>query len=210
LSGALTGTAGGDRARERAHDILSERRFQEPDVPRPLQGPLDALGELLREASELLDDLFGGAVAYVPGGAVVGWVALALIVLATATVLSLRIAEPRGRELERARAAAARGEGPNPGALEAEAERAERAGELERAIRLRFEAGVLRLAERGDVDLRPPLTTGILARRLRSPEFDALAGRFDEIAYGGRAARPADAELARTAWARVLGRTAAA
>lgn len=199
-----------DRARERAAEILSERRFQEADVPRPLKGPLDALGALLEQAAGWLEGAFGGFVEQVPGGAGVGWALLSALVLLAGIVLALRIAEPRGRDLERRRAAAQAGERPDPAALEAEAERAERDGELERAIRLRFRAGVLRLEARGDVDLRPPLTSGILARRLRSPEFDALARRFDEIAYGGRPADPSDAQLAKQVWSRVLARKVAA
>jgi hypothetical protein len=203
-------TAEADRARERAGEILSERRFQEPDVPRPLQGPLDALGRALEKAVGWLDSTFGGLVDWVPGGPGVGWTALSALVLAGAVLLALRIAEPRGRDLERQRAEAQAGERPDPAALEEQADRAERAGDLELAIRLRFRAGVLRLEERGDIDLRPPLTSGILARRLRSPEFEALARRFDEIAYGGRAAEPRDAALAKQVWGSVVKRGAAA
>lgn len=199
-----------DRARERAQEILSESRFQEPDLPRPLQGPLDALGRGLEELAGRLDSTFGGFVDWLPGGPTVGWTALSVLVLAAGVLLALRIAEPRGRDLERRRTEARAGVRPDPATLEREADRAERAGELERAIRLRFRAGVLRLEERGDVDLRPPLTSGILARRLRSPEFEALARRFDEIAYGGRAAEPGDAKAAREVWGEVLRRGAPA
>ena len=210
MSATPLATAEADRARERAQEILSESRFQEPDVPRPLQGPLDALGRGLEEVADWLDSSFGGLVDGLPGGPVAGWTILSALVLAAGVVLALRIAEPRGRDLERRRAEAQAGDRPDPAALEREADRAERAGELERAIRLRFRAGVLRLEERGDVDLRPPLTSGILARRLRSPEFEALARRFDEIAYGGRAAEPGDARLAKEVWGEVLKRGAPA
>lgn len=209
IAGSLA-TAEADRARERAGEILSDGRYQEPDIPRPLQGPLDALGRLLEKAAGWIDDTFGDLVEWVPGGSTVGWAVVSALVLAGAALLALRIAEPRGRDLERRRAVERAGERPDPGALEREADRAERAGDLERAIRLRFRAGVLRLEDLGDVDLRPPLTSGILARRLRSPEFEALARRFDEIAYGGRPAEPADAALAKRVWSEVLKRGAAA
>jgi hypothetical protein len=210
LIAAPLATAEADRARERAEEILSDGRYQEPDIPRPLQGPLDALGRLLENAFGWIGDALGGVAGWVPGGGTVGWTVISALVLAGAALLALRIAEPRGRDLERRRAAERAGDRPDPAALEAEADRAERAGELERAIRLRFRAGVLRLEDLGDVDLRPPLTSGILARRLRSPEFEALARRFDEIAYGGRAAEPADAALAKRVWRDVLRRGAAA
>jgi hypothetical protein len=210
LTASPLATAQAERARERAEEILSEGRFQEPDVPRPLQGPLDALGRGLEKLANWFDSNFGGFVDWLPGGPTVGWTAVSALVLAAGIVLALRIAEPRGRDLERRRAEAEAGDRPDPGELEREADRAERSGELERAIRLRFRAGVLRLEERGDVDLRPPLTSGILARRLRSPEFEALARRFDEIAYGGRAAEPVDATLAKQVWSDVLKRGAPA
>ena len=72
-----------------------------------------------------------------------------------------------------------------PAAIERRAEEAERAGDFAEAVRLRFHAGLLRLDARGLIEYRPSLGTAAVARRLHSPEFDRLAGRFDEIVYGG-------------------------
>ena len=73
-------------------------------------------------------------------------------------------------------------------------------------MRLRFRAGLMRLAERDLVADAPEMLNGEVARALRSRSFDALAGRFDEIAYGGaHGAGEADAELSRREWRSVLG-----
>ena len=76
--------------------------------------------------------------------------------------------------------------------------RAEREADYERAVRLRFRAGLLRL------DIEPSTTSGAAARTLRSPTFDALAARFDAIAYGHRPAGADDAAAAREGWRAVL------
>ena len=47
----------------------------------------------------------------------------------------------------------------DPAVLEREADDAERRGDLERAVRLRFRAGLLRLGDRGAIEYRPSLTT---------------------------------------------------
>jgi hypothetical protein len=92
----------------------------------------------------------------------------------------------------------------NPSALEREADAAERAGDLERALRLRFRAGLLRLDERGAIRYRPSLTTGELRQLLGSATFDDLAARFEQVVYGREPAEPADVEAARNDWPRVV------
>ena len=69
------------------------------------------------------------------------------------------------------------------------------------AVRLRFRAGADARWPRSDlVEGAPGMLNGEVARALHSRSFDALAGRFDEIAYGGAptAARGPDG------WTRVL------
>ena len=84
----------------------------------------------------------------------------------------------------RRRRAAARVAGPGdvPGAaqlgpaeLERRALEAERAGDLDGAVRLRFAAGLLRLDAIHAIDLRPSLTSGAVGRILRSERYDELA-----------------------------------
>jgi hypothetical protein len=84
------------------------------------------------------------------------------------------------------------------------AEAAERAGQLADAVRLRFRAGLLRLAERGTIGTPRSTPTTEVSRILASPEFDTLARRFDEIAYGGSTPVPDDVEAARREWRTVL------
>jgi hypothetical protein len=99
---------------------------------------------------------------------------------------------------------AARGRSEDPGDLEREADRAERSGDLETALRLRFRAGLLRLGRARVLPERPSLRTFEARRALRNPRFDGLARDFDEVVYGGRSPQPADVETARAEWPRVL------
>jgi hypothetical protein len=192
-------------AREQAEAILAERRFHEHVLPRPLAGVLTWIGERLQP---LVD-----AVTYVadrfPGGSNAFWVALGALVAAAAAFVAVRL----GRR--RVAAAAATGVlGRRPGAagpdeLERLAGEAERRGDHEAALRLRFRAGLLRLDAADRLDFRESLTTGAAARELRSAEFDRLARAFDEVVYGRRPPGPEDSVRAREAWRRVLAEQAA-
>ena len=108
------------------------------------------------------------------------------------------------------RSARSRGElGPDPRELERLADEAEGRGELERALRLRFRAGLLRLARIEAVPQPETLTSRQLVRLLGSEQFGPLARDLDEVVYGGRAASRADVENARTGWPQVLARARA-
>jgi hypothetical protein len=134
-------------------------------------------------------------------------IAATLVALSAAAVASRIVRRRSQGALERA-AARRRLARPDPAALEAEAATAERAGDLQRAIRLRFLAGLLRLDEVEAITWRPSVTTSEVAARLRSPDFDQVAASFDEVVYGGRRAHADDAAKARTTWPRVLERAA--
>jgi hypothetical protein len=97
-----------------------------------------------------------------------------------------------------------------PAELERAAEEAERSGDWERAVRLRFRAGLLRLDEARVLPFRESITSGEVARKLRSREFDGVARAFDEVVYGRRAALADDATGAREGWRRVLAEVRAA
>jgi hypothetical protein len=71
-------------------------------------------------------------------------------------------------------------------------------------VRLRFRAGLLRLGDRGAIRYRRSVTTGEVRRTLRSERFDDLAGTFEAVTYGGRAAEHRDVDAARRDWPRVL------
>jgi Domain of unknown function (DUF4129) len=189
------------RAREDAADILGDRRFRSDPAPRPFRGPLEWLGDRLRD----LRDVFLDVVRAVPGPT---WLAIALLVIALAAAIVVwlvRVHRVRGGIGALASAATGRAaRRDDPAALEHEADDAERAGDFERALRLRFRAGLLRLDQRGAIRYRPSLTTGEVRRLLGSDAFDDLAARFEEVAYGRAPAEPADVASARANWPRVL------
>jgi hypothetical protein len=192
-------------ARARAAQILSERRFHGGPGPRPLHGVLTAIGDaakfVLDPIGRLLDRLSGK----VPGGAPVLWLLLAGVVVAAAAVFTSRAVRRRGAAVERLQGAHAGHDGGlDPDALEREAEEAERAGDLEHAVRLRFRAGLLRLDGAHAIRFRPSITTTEVSGALRSPVFDELALTFEEVAYGGRPASSPDVDAARREWPTLL------
>jgi len=185
-------------ARAQARDILAEDRFR--TGPRH-EGLLHGLFVQLGDWLEAIDDAL-------PGGSVTGWLLLTAVVAAVAAVVASAVGDRRRRR------AAERVAGPGdvPGAaqlgpaeLERRAQEAERAGDLDGAVRLRFAAGLLRLDATGAIALRPSLTSGEVGRALRSPRYDGLADTHDAIAYGGRHAADADAAEARETWPVVVG-----
>lgn len=185
-------------ARRDAAGILDERRFREPETPRPFRGPLAWLGDRLEELYEWLADRL-------PGGGGTLWTLLAGLVVLAAALASLALGRRRGgRSVAGAGSRQARRRGADPGDLERRADEAERRGDLEAALRLRFRAGLLRLERAKAIPARESLTSGEIARRLRSADFELLAGTFDEVVYGGRAPAPADVHSARAGWTRVL------
>jgi len=186
-------------AREEAQRILSEGRFNETELPRPLRGVLDWLGDRLQPIGDVVDRVL-------PGGNNVVWLLLAAIVLALALVFATTLAGRRGPGAERRSGRARVESAQDAGALEREADAAELAGDLELALRLRFGAGVLRLAERRQLDDPSSITTGALVRRFRSDAFAAGARSFDEVVYGRRPPTPDDARRVREAWEAVLAR----
>ena len=177
-------------AREQATRILSERRFHRHHVPKPFRGPLERIRDAL---GPLLDPTRPRTVPIVLGVAVaLLGIFIAAHVVRVRTNAALRLA----REPAPPRA--------DPGRLEREAEAAERRGDLERAIRLRFRAGLLRLDRAKAIAFSPATTTSEVSRTLRSGDFEAVASSFDEVVYGRRAPGGGDLELSREGWRRVL------
>lgn len=201
---ALVVAPDADAARRDAARILSDDRFRPRDVPRPFKGVLDWVGARL----EPLGDVFRDVAQAMPGGGRLLALAAAVVVcalaaFATAMLLSrrARVVTGRGDPSSDAR--------DDPAALERAARDAERRGDFDAAVRLRFRAGLVRVAAARRIEWRPSLTSAGVARAVRSPAFDELAAAFDAIVYGGRRAGAADAEAARAKWRQVLEETGA-
>ena len=187
------------QARERAREILRQRRFRGSGVPRPFAGFLRWLGDRLRPLGDLVDDVAG----WVPGGRPAALALLSVLVLLGAAAVargSIRRRAAAARRAVRSRAPARE----DPAALDREADRAAAAGEWETAVRLRFRAGLLRLDAREVIEYRPSLTTGEVAAAVGSPAFERVGADFDAIAYGGRPAGEEDETASREGWRRVL------
>jgi len=195
-------------ARDQAREILSEERFQEPAFPTPFKGFFEWLGERLQPILDAVGGLLGKLAGPLPGGR-----ALLLGVLAALALVAIAALFSREVRRRQARSVAVHGAS-SPSEARADARELERLaaaaegnGDLQEAVRLRFRAGLTRLDDRGAIRMRPSLTTGEVARRLRSQPFERLAGDFDEIVYGGREAEPTDVDVARAEWPRVLSET---
>jgi hypothetical protein len=188
-----------DDARDTARHILSDRRFRSDPAPRPLRGPLQWIGDRLAPIGRW----FGRLLDSIPG-----WVSLLVLLVVVGLLLALVVRAIRRREKRPARGGdgvvIARETIENPDMLEREADAAERAGDLARALRLRFRAGLLRLGQRGAIQYRSSVTTGEVRSALRSEQFDDLALTFERVAYGGQEASPPDVAAARSEWPRIL------
>ena len=124
-------------------------------------------------------------------------VALAVVVVLASVVTAARLATSRAKGAASARHRPSAVEPEDAAALEHSAAEAERCGELEQALRLRFRAGLLRLGEAGLIEFSPSLTSGQVARRLGSPTFTAASRAFDEVVYGRRAVSKRDLDVVR-------------
>jgi len=198
-TGRPAGAPDAARSRADAREIVAQRRFRGTRVQGPFRPVLDRIGRLL----EPLGDLVPRLDRALPGGRATVWVLLALAVAGLGWMIAGRTIRRRASLAAGERAAGGvRAE--SPGALVRAAEAAERRGEHEAALRLRFRAGLLRLDERGAIELRPSTRTEEVSRALGSAAFDRLAEGFDDVVYGERPASADDVEAARREWASVL------
>jgi hypothetical protein len=187
------------QAREEARQILAERRFRGTSIPRPFHGFFSWLARHLQFVRHGFD-----WIALRIGGQRVLWTVISLLVLVAAALVTRQLARRRIEVEARGAGRRGRGRSEDPAELERLADEAERRGDLEVALRLRFRAGLLRLGRARVLPSRPSLRTREARRTLRSPRFDRLARDFDEVVYGRRAPSPADVEVARTEWPQVV------
>jgi hypothetical protein len=187
-------------AREQARAILSQPRYRGSSVPRPLHGALVWVGEKLAPVARP----FHWLGRHLPGGDATVWAILAGLVIFIAVLIAGHAAGRRGgrrlEQLESERLPSDAG----PAQLERAADVAERSGDHELALRLRFRAGLLRLARARIIPLPDSVTSGQVRRLLRLSEFDALARTHDEVVYGGREASADDVAVARESWPQVV------
>jgi hypothetical protein len=196
-------------ARDQARDVLAQRRFQPTSVPSPLRSVRERIGDALRRLGRPLEDAFRWVAGWLPGGPPLLWALLAGGVLAVTGVIATRAGARRRLAAGSAAAGEAAGERRSAAQLIREAERAERAGDLDAALRLRFRAGLLELDSRELIELRPALTNRELLRDVPSATLAGLVDGFESVAYGGRAADPDDVRGARDGWPRVPGEAGA-
>jgi len=187
-------------ARHAASQILSASRFHEPKFPRPLHGLLNSIGQILEAPLHALNSLVNSIATAVPGGVAAVWAILGVAVVGVVALLASRSA--RGRVAAIA-SPSATGK-PNASELERLAAAAQAAGHLEEAVRLRFRAGLFRLAEREVITSAPTRPSADISRALDSARFDLLAGRFDEIVYGASPATSEDVDQQGREWPEII------
>ncbi|MDQ1444398.1 MAG: hypothetical protein QOI20_862 [Acidimicrobiaceae bacterium] len=207
--GSAASALAGRGPQQAASRILHGRRFRPATPPRPLRGAVHRLGQWLEPVvaplgrwlapvGRVLRGVFRNAVATgMLGAAVVG---LAAVVAVAAVNRRSRLDVNRVDDEE----GGIGSRRADPKELERQADAAEAAGSYDRAFRLRFQAGVIRLDRAGLIADRPSATTGQLVKTVRSAAFPDLARTFDEIAYGGRPSGPEDVARAKQTWPRVL------
>lgn len=188
-------------ARRAAEAILSEGRFHQPPVPDPLHGVVEWVGRAVTDPFNAIGRVVVHIGRIIPGGVASAWaVGAALLLLAAWLLISRRARFELGQALEELGA----GRPETPAELEREAARAERARQWDDAVRLRFRAGILRVGEKLELASTDTVPNHVIGRLLRSPRFDSLAERFDEVTYGGEAASATDAEQQREGWPELL------
>ncbi|CAN5909909.1 hypothetical protein BH23ACT2_BH23ACT2_19480 [soil metagenome] len=200
-----SGVGDAAEARDRAEEILDDDKFSERDVPRPFRGVLEWLADRLRPVGRFLDDLFGpviDAVLALPGGGFI----LAGVLVGGGAALTAWLISRRSRSAVAREDRTRRLVDPDldPDELERGAEAAEVDGDLTRSVRLRYEAGLLRLVRDDRLELRADTTAAGAARQVDEPTMDRLTSDFEEIVYGSREAVVADVERSRHGWAKLL------
>ena len=198
-SGGAVATQPHDPAAD-AREILSGRRFHTTSVPRPFQGALHWLGDKLRRLKRPYDWL----AEHVPGGGHALSVILGALLVAAAAIAVVRVVRRRSAATIARSQRERHPDEIDPAQLEREADDAERRGDLERAVRLRFRAGLLRLARAKAIPPERSLTSGDVRRALHVDAFDGVATSFDEVVYGRRPPTAADVAASREGWRSVL------
>lgn len=133
------------------------------------------------------------------GGPLVTGLLVAGVLAVAAVVITANLGRRRARRVdERLRREYEAARGLDPADLERRAAEAEADGAYGDAMRLLFQALLIRLDRAGLIDLKPGTTSGTVAETLGSPDFDRAARRFDAVVYGDRPAEAGDPDLVRS------------
>lgn len=202
-AGAADG--GADAARASAQEILGDKKFDEQQLPKPFKGVLEWLADRLRPIGTSISDFFEtviGAILDLPGGPFI----LSALVAGILVAITSWLINRRSRAFT---SNAARDylvdPSADPAELEQQADAAYGAADHSAAVRLRYEAGLLRLARSERIVLRFDTTATGAARQIDQPVMDSLTQDFEEVVYGDRVATAADSERARSGWNDLLG-----
>lgn len=134
------------------------------------------------------------------------WIPLLVIAAFGGAFLAIRLA--RGREAGARLAAQRAAGGAAPETLSEladRADRAEREGDFEAALRLRYGLALGELQDAGAIAPDPSLTPSGLSGRLGSSRARGLVMTFERVVYGRREAAAEDVREAREGWREVVG-----
>ena len=205
----LPGRAGGFRflvdantARRQAAAILSERRFQVEPTPRPFAGVLSWFGARLRAFGRPFGWVARRLSSVLPGGGSVVWILLTLLGIGALAVAMRRLGVLRRRRLVATSTPSTKRLTADE--LEGMAGEAEGRGDLDTSVRLRFRAGLRRLADGRVINGPEQRTNGEIGRQLGLGRYTSLADRMDAVTYASSAATPDDVLRARTEWPTVV------
>ncbi len=190
-----------DTARDRARDIVDG--FEAKDPPKPFRGVLDWLGDIIETVTKPIADVIGDLFRFFP--APIAWL-MVLAMIAGIVWLIVKVSNQAGaRRRVASTGSSVDGVALDPEALEREAELAAASGDLARAVRLRFRAGLIRLdRDSHAITYHDGIGNAEVRRVVRDETFDSLADTFDEITYGEAAAQPDDDQRARRSWPTVV------
>jgi hypothetical protein len=191
-----------DEARRQAATILAERRFQPDRSPRPFASILDWFGARLRALGRPFGWLARQLNKVLPGGGSVVWIVLTLAAIVVVALAARRIGLLRRRRS--AASASVSVDRLSADDLERLATDAEQNGDLNLSVRLRFRAGLRRLADGRAIHAPEQRANGEIGRQLNLAGYTSLAQRFDAIAYADAAATTDDVNRSRVEWPTIV------
>jgi hypothetical protein len=186
-----------EEARKAAREILSGKKYRDSEVDTPLDRPLGSVGRVVRNVFGKIAEWFG---AIVPGGQVVQYFVLFILVVVAAVLLGRFLVKYVGRkkpstqtDLEPQRSATY---------WDRLADEAYAKGDFRSAIVFRFRSGISRL-ERGP---RPGVSheQNQTIAAIAPTSFPPIGSAFDAVRYGNAPGSAADADQSKSGWPTVV------